>query len=101
VEADPEADDRHTLAKDYRDRALEAVHQTLQMLPPPQRPTFWRNHIVPDAALEPIRNEARFQRLAEEFAACGMAPPAKPQAANPHISTNPKTWRNVPVRSEK
>jgi hypothetical protein len=52
--------------EDYRRRALEAVHQTLNMLRPEQRLPFWRDKVLPDAALAPIRDDARFRRLREE-----------------------------------
>src|SRR5262249_29515150 len=58
-------EDRRALAEDYRRHALEAVHQTLNMLRPEERPSFWRDKILPDPALGPIRNDARFKRLQE------------------------------------
>ena len=65
VEAEQEKD-QQVLAADYRRRALEAVHETLAMLRPEERLSFWRDKILPDAALAPIRDDARFQRLQEE-----------------------------------
>jgi tetratricopeptide (TPR) repeat protein len=59
-------EDSQALVEDYRRRALEAVHQTLNMLPPEERLSFWRDKILPDPALAPIRNDARFKRLREE-----------------------------------
>jgi serine/threonine-protein kinase len=59
--------DRQSLADSYRRRALQAVHQTLEMLRPEDRPSFWRDKVLPDAALAPIRNEAEFRRLQEEY----------------------------------
>jgi serine/threonine protein kinase/tetratricopeptide (TPR) repeat protein len=61
-EQDPQAP-----VEDYRRRALDAVRRTLRMLDPNMRLSFWRDKIVPDAALAPIRNDARFQRLQEEY----------------------------------
>jgi tetratricopeptide (TPR) repeat protein len=69
VAADVQEKDRQALAERYRSRALEAVRQTLAMLPPEQRGSFWRDRILPDAALTPVRNDADFQRLQEEYAA--------------------------------
>jgi len=66
AEADPEAD-RPGSVDDYRRRALDAVHQTLNMLHPEERMAFWRDKILPDAALAPIHKDARFQRLQEEY----------------------------------
>jgi tetratricopeptide (TPR) repeat protein len=65
-EKDPEAP-----VENYRRRALEAVHDTLNLLDPEKRLSFWRDKILPDAALAPIRNDARFNRLQEE---CGVCP---------------------------
>ena len=50
-----------------RRRALDAVHQTLAMLRPEERSSFWQNKILPDAALTPIRDDAEFRRLQEEY----------------------------------
>jgi tetratricopeptide (TPR) repeat protein len=60
VEADQQA-----VAGGYRRRALEAVQRTLAMLPAEERFPFWRDKIMPDAALTPIRDEAEFKRLQE------------------------------------
>jgi tetratricopeptide (TPR) repeat protein/predicted Ser/Thr protein kinase len=68
-------DDRQALADDYRRRASEAVHQTLNMLRPEDRLSFWRDRILTDPALAPIRNDARFKRLREE-----CVPPFRPAA---------------------
>jgi tetratricopeptide (TPR) repeat protein len=51
------------LATDYRRRAIDAVGRTLAMLPIEERAAFWRDKIVPDAALAPLRNDHAFQRL--------------------------------------
>jgi tetratricopeptide (TPR) repeat protein len=67
AEADLQEKDRQALADGYRRRALKAVHQTLAMLPAEQRSSFWRDKILPDAALAPIRNEVDFKRLQEEY----------------------------------
>ena len=67
AEADPREADRHSLAGSYHKRALEAVRQTLAMLRPEERRSFWQDKILPDAALTPIRNDADFKRLQEEY----------------------------------
>jgi tetratricopeptide (TPR) repeat protein len=59
--------DRQSLADSYRRRAMEAVRQTLSMLRPQERAAFWRNKILPDAALAPIRDTADFRRLQAEY----------------------------------
>jgi tetratricopeptide (TPR) repeat protein len=67
AEADPQEEDRQSLAARYRSRALEAVHQTLALLRPEQRFSFWQEKILPDVALAPIRKEAEFKRLQDEY----------------------------------
>jgi eukaryotic-like serine/threonine-protein kinase len=59
--------DRQPLAESYRRRALEAIHQTLVMLAPEKRFSFWKEKIEPDAALTPIRNHEEFKALAERM----------------------------------
>jgi serine/threonine-protein kinase len=68
AEADLQETDRQFLANSYRGRALEAVRQTLSMLRPQERLSFWRDKILPDAALSPVRNDAGFKRLQDEYA---------------------------------
>jgi serine/threonine-protein kinase len=68
AEADLPAEDRKSLADNYRRRALEAVHQTLAMLRPEEGFSFWQEKILPDTALTPVRNDADFKRLQEEYA---------------------------------
>ncbi|HLJ94935.1 MAG TPA: protein kinase [Gemmataceae bacterium] len=65
--AEANGEEDQALVADYRCRALEAVHQTLNMLHPEERLSFWWDKIVPDAALAPIRNDAGFKRLQEEM----------------------------------
>jgi serine/threonine-protein kinase len=67
AEADRQEEDRQSLAESYRRRALEAVHQTLAMLRPEERFSFWQDKILPDAALAPVRSDADFKRLQEEY----------------------------------
>jgi tetratricopeptide (TPR) repeat protein len=58
--------DRQSLADSYRRRALEAVRQTLALVSPGERRSFWQDKVLTDAALAPIRNEAEFQRITDE-----------------------------------
>jgi tetratricopeptide (TPR) repeat protein len=67
AEADSQAADGRPLADRYRQSALEAVRQTLAMLRPEERLSFWREKILPDDALAPIRNDAAFKRLQDEY----------------------------------
>ena len=66
AEADTQEANRQSLANDYRHRALEAIRQTLVLLRPEERASFWQSKIAPDAALIPIRNDAEFKRLQDE-----------------------------------
>jgi eukaryotic-like serine/threonine-protein kinase len=67
AEGDRQEPDRQSLARSYRRRALRAVHQTLAMLHPEERLSFWRDKVQRDAALTPIRNEAAFKQLQDEY----------------------------------
>jgi tetratricopeptide (TPR) repeat protein len=67
AEADLRGEDRQSLADRYRRRAVEAVRQTLAMVPPEGRLAFWQDKVLPDAALTPIRNHPDFKRLQEEY----------------------------------
>jgi tetratricopeptide (TPR) repeat protein len=66
VEAAPEEPRRDRLASQYRSRALETVRETLRMLPTEQRRSFWRDKILPDAALAPIRDGDGFNQIEAE-----------------------------------
>jgi tetratricopeptide (TPR) repeat protein len=68
AEADRRETGRQPLADSYRRRALEAVRQTLAMVRPEERLSFWQDKILPDAALTPVRNDAEFKRLQDEYA---------------------------------
>jgi tetratricopeptide (TPR) repeat protein len=67
AETDLQEENRQSLADDYRTRALKAIHQTLAMLRPEERLSFWQDKILPDAALTPIRNDAEFKLLQDEY----------------------------------
>src|SRR5205807_4596231 len=60
AEADSHEENRQSLAARYRARALDAVRQTLAMLPSEKRLSFWQDKILPDAALTAIHNELDF-----------------------------------------
>ena len=38
------------------------------MLPAAERPSFWHDKILTDAAMKPIRDETGFRQLQDEFA---------------------------------
>jgi tetratricopeptide (TPR) repeat protein len=63
AESDPEVEDRQALVRGYRSRALEAVRQTLTLVDPKDRPAFWQDRILADAALAPIRHAEELQQL--------------------------------------
>jgi serine/threonine-protein kinase len=67
VEADLHEKDRQPLAERYCARALKAVHETLAMLRPEERLSFWQDKLLPDAALMPIRNHAEFKQFEEQY----------------------------------
>jgi tetratricopeptide (TPR) repeat protein len=67
VQADPEAGDKKTLVSQYRERAIEAIRRALALLPPDQRPAFWRDKVLPDTALDAIRACEEFKKLATEY----------------------------------
>jgi eukaryotic-like serine/threonine-protein kinase len=69
VTADPDASNRQDMAMRYRDRAIEALRGALAMLPPKERAAFWRDKVLPDAALDAIRECSDFKKLAGEHAA--------------------------------
>jgi tetratricopeptide (TPR) repeat protein len=60
--------DRKSLAETYRRRALEAVRQTLALVRPQDRASFWQHKVLPDAALAPLHNDAEFKRMRDEYA---------------------------------
>jgi tetratricopeptide (TPR) repeat protein len=66
AEADRAEKDRLALAAGYRGRALEALRRTLELVRPDERAAFWRDKVVPDAALAPLHEEAEFKRLRQE-----------------------------------
>jgi tetratricopeptide (TPR) repeat protein len=68
VQGDSQEPNRRLLAGRYRIRALVAIRETLTMLPPEERLSFWQDKILPDTALDPIRNEAEFKNLQEQYA---------------------------------
>jgi eukaryotic-like serine/threonine-protein kinase len=67
AEADTAEQEHEALAARYRKQALTAVAQTLSLVPQAERRTFWREVIVPDTALDPIRNCPEFRKLTEEY----------------------------------
>src|SRR5262249_23581693 len=58
-----QSSDQKAAADAYRRRALDAIRLTLNLLPRDERPSFWRDKILTDPALAPIRGDARFEAL--------------------------------------
>lgn len=50
-----------------RDRALEVIRQVLGLLPAGQRLAFWRDKVLPNADLDPIRHCPEFNRLDDAY----------------------------------
>jgi tetratricopeptide (TPR) repeat protein/tRNA A-37 threonylcarbamoyl transferase component Bud32 len=63
VEADASEPKRQALAGQYRDRAVELIRKALELLPKTQRRSFWRDTVVPDSFLDPIRQSPGFREL--------------------------------------
>jgi tetratricopeptide (TPR) repeat protein/tRNA A-37 threonylcarbamoyl transferase component Bud32 len=57
----------HDEAGDYRGRALDAVRQALSMLRLADRQSFWRDKVLRDSALTPVRDDARFEALRQQI----------------------------------
>jgi tetratricopeptide (TPR) repeat protein len=69
AEADPKEPGRRKLAESYRATAVTLVRATLDLVPQGDRARFWREQILPDTALEPLRTYPAFQKLVKELAA--------------------------------
>ncbi len=63
IDDDSDKSDRHVLRNDYCRRALAALRQAVSMVPPGERRIFWREKVLPDAALAPVRNHMDFRRI--------------------------------------
>jgi tetratricopeptide (TPR) repeat protein len=50
-------------AAGYRDRAVDAVRRTLALVPATAREAFWRQKILPDRALDAVRDRLDFETL--------------------------------------
>jgi eukaryotic-like serine/threonine-protein kinase len=75
VAADDKADDRAALAGRYRGRAMDLLQESLDLRPEKVRPSFWRDTVQKDTALESIRKEPRYVRLEEQYGKAGKASP--------------------------
>jgi tetratricopeptide (TPR) repeat protein len=67
VAADASVPDRGARAAAYRARALRLIEATLALVPPADRPQLWRGQILPDNALDSLRQLPEFRKLAQEY----------------------------------
>jgi tetratricopeptide (TPR) repeat protein/predicted Ser/Thr protein kinase len=63
VEADREEADRQTLSAYYREHACRVLRRALEMLRPEDHLPFWRDKVLADAALAPIRGDPGFVQI--------------------------------------
>jgi eukaryotic-like serine/threonine-protein kinase len=67
LRADPRPPNRPALVRDYQDRAVGLIRESLGLLPAKERGPFWRDNVHPDGALSPIRDSTGFLQLAAEY----------------------------------
>ncbi len=58
---------RQELARAYRAAALGAIRDALALVRPAEREAFWRQKVLPDTALDPIRASPEFRELVREL----------------------------------
>jgi serine/threonine protein kinase/Tfp pilus assembly protein PilF len=75
VAADDKTADRAELASRYRSRAVELLQESLDLRAEKDRPSFWRDTVQKDTALESIRKEPRYVRLEEQYGKPGKPSP--------------------------
>ncbi len=68
VDADPSEQDRQAVRNEYRRRALMALQQTMDMIRRSERLAFWREKVLPDGALAPVRNDTEFRSIEQKLA---------------------------------
>jgi serine/threonine protein kinase/tetratricopeptide (TPR) repeat protein len=67
VQADAIQLSRQVLARDYQDRAVLLIRESLELLPAKERGPFWRDRVLVDSALSPIHGSMGFLRLATQY----------------------------------
>jgi tetratricopeptide (TPR) repeat protein len=67
VEANASAPERGKLAEAYRTRGMRLVEATLDLVPPSERTQLWRTQVLPDPALDSLRQLPDFKRLAQQY----------------------------------
>jgi tetratricopeptide (TPR) repeat protein len=63
IESDPVASARDALASRYRRQAVATLRQALDRLPADRRRSFWRETVLPDRYVDPIRRSPEFRDL--------------------------------------
>jgi hypothetical protein len=53
---------------EYQERALRLLRTALTLVPAAERPGYWRDRVMKDAALAPLRRLPEFGKLGERFA---------------------------------
>jgi tetratricopeptide (TPR) repeat protein len=67
ADADRDEEARQTLRNTYRRQALAALRQTLGMVRRGDRAAFWKEKVLSDSALAPIRGDANFRKIEKEL----------------------------------
>jgi eukaryotic-like serine/threonine-protein kinase len=63
VESEYDHSDRDSLASRYRGQAVATIRRALDRLPASRRGPFWRETVLPDSYLDPIRRSPEFREL--------------------------------------
>lgn len=71
IDDDANKPDRQILQNDYCRRALAALRQAVSLVPPSERRAFWREKVLPDTALAPVRNHDEFRRIHKDLVIVG------------------------------
>jgi tetratricopeptide (TPR) repeat protein len=66
VVADAKEPAREELARQYRTAAVQALRDALALVRPPERARFWNEKMLPDSALDPIRDCPELRQLVRE-----------------------------------
>jgi hypothetical protein len=51
----------------HRDAAVALLRQALEQVPETERANFWKQFIMPDGLLNPLRGSPSFDRLARDY----------------------------------
>jgi tetratricopeptide (TPR) repeat protein/tRNA A-37 threonylcarbamoyl transferase component Bud32 len=67
VQTDPRQSNPQPMASTYQERAVMLIRQSLESRPAKERGPFWRDTILLDRALSPIRGSTAFLSLASQY----------------------------------